>query len=282
MMRIAPDLQTVPDLLRGRARTDPDRPFVRFRDRSLTYGEFDARTDALASGLAELGIEPGDVVSVFLPNCVEFLEAWFAIVKAGGVLGPVNPAYTGPEASYVIDHSEAVAVVTDARGADVLAGQRAGLRGLRSMIAVEAGSGDVRLAELARPGAAVPDPGRAADDLAAILYTSGTTGKPKGAMLTHRNQLVNATQGAELVPLGTRRPRRDAAAAVPRQRPDRHHPDPDPDRLRDRDVGAVLGLRILGDRAGAGAGDAVRRPDDPRRRPARPRRARRPRRPCAT
>jgi len=201
-MRIAPDLQTVPDLLRGRARTDPDRPFVRFRDRSLTYGEFDARTDALASGLTELGIEPGDVVSVFLPNCVEFLEAWFAIVKAGGVLGPVNPAYTGPEASYVIDHSEAVAVVTDARGADVLAGQRAGLRGLRSMIAVEAGSGDVRLAELARPGAAVPNPERAADDLAAILYTSGTTGKPKGAMLTHRNQLVNATQGAELVPLG--------------------------------------------------------------------------------
>ena len=200
-MRVSSELTTLPDLLRLRAAADADRSFVRFKDRSLTYGEFDARTDELAAGLSELGIRPGDVVSVFLPNCLEFLEGWWAILKAGGVLGPVNPAYTGAEAGYVIGHSEAVAIVTDAHGAEVIAPHRGELSALREVISIDAG-GDVTLGELAGGGRGTPSPSRELDDLAAILYTSGTTGKPKGAMLTHRNQLVNTAQGAELVPLG--------------------------------------------------------------------------------
>ena len=94
-MRSAAELQTLPDLLRMRARIDPDRRFVSHAGRAYTYGEFDARTDELAGGLAELGVGPGDVVSVFLPNRLEFLEAWWAILKAGAVFGPINPAYTG-------------------------------------------------------------------------------------------------------------------------------------------------------------------------------------------
>jgi acyl-CoA synthetase (AMP-forming)/AMP-acid ligase II len=127
-MNVAADLDSVPDLLRGRARLEPSRPFARLKERAFSYGEFDARTDELAAGLAELGVRPGDVVSVFLPNCLEFLEAWWAILKAGGVFGPVNPAYTSPEAGYVIGHSEAVAVVTDARGAAVIAPWARGAR----------------------------------------------------------------------------------------------------------------------------------------------------------
>jgi long-chain acyl-CoA synthetase len=196
-MEAAPDLRTLPDLLRGQARRGPDRPFVRFRDRALTYGEFDSRTDALAAGMAELGVAPGDVVSVFLPNCIEFLEAWWAILKAGAVLGPVNPAYTGPEASYVIGHSEAVALVTDDRGAQVVAPHRDDLPALHSVISI-----DADLDALARRGDRAPAPQRSSDDLAAILYTSGTTGKPKGAMVTHGNVLVNAAMTAELLPLG--------------------------------------------------------------------------------
>ena len=199
-MQVAPELKTLPDLLRVRAKAEPDRPFVRFRDRAYTYGEFDARSDELAGGMAELGVRPGDVVSVFLPNCLEFLEAWWAIIKAGGVLGPVNPAYTGSEAGYVIGHSEAVAVVTDERGAGVIAPQRESLDRLGHVISID-GGGDVTLGELAGRGNGMPSPKREPNDLAAILYTSGTTGKPKGAMLTHRNELVNTTQGAELLPL---------------------------------------------------------------------------------
>jgi long-chain acyl-CoA synthetase len=200
-MNIPSDLRSMPDLLRSQARRNPDQPFVRFQDRVVTYGEFDARTDALAGGFAELGVGAGDVVSVFLPNCIEFLEAWWGILKAGGVLGPVNPAYTATEAGYVINHSEAVALVTNAQGVKTLAPRRAELGLLRGVVSIDSG-GDATLEELAVRGTGTPDAQRDLDDLAAILYTSGTTGSPKGAMLTHRNEIVNAAMGGELLPLG--------------------------------------------------------------------------------
>jgi len=195
-------MNTVPDLLRAQASRIPEQPFVCWRGRSVSYGEFDARTDALATGLADLGVRPGDVVSVMLPNCLEFLEAWWAILKAGAVFGPINPAFTAPEAGYVIGHSQAVAVVTDGNGAGTLAAVRGTpeLEGLRHVIGVH-GGGDVSLESLAARGSRVPAGMRGGDDLATLMYTSGTTGKPKGAMLTHQNVLANAGMAAELLPL---------------------------------------------------------------------------------
>jgi long-chain acyl-CoA synthetase len=202
-MRARPDLNTLPDLLRMRARESPNGAFAHYGGGSWTYGDFDERTDLLAGGLAELGVGPGDVVSVFLPNCLEFLEAWWAILKAGAVFGPVNPAYTSVEAAYVINHSQAVAVITDAVGAEKIAAVRGELAVLREVVAISAGvPGAVTLDELAARTSGTPSPDAQAGDLASILYTSGTTGKPKGAMLTHRNLLINTAQTAELVPLG--------------------------------------------------------------------------------
>ena len=196
-------ITTVPELLRAQASRIPDQPFVRWRGRSVSYSEFDVRTDALAAGLADLGVEPGDVVSVMLPNCLEFLEAWWAVLKAGAVFGPINPAFTAPEASYALGHSRAVAVVTDGNGAATLAGAHgaAELAGLRHVISVEEGDGDLALGSLAGRGGEVPASGRRPADLATLMYTSGTTGKPKGAMLTHGNVLANAAMGAEVLPL---------------------------------------------------------------------------------
>ena len=195
-------INSVPELLRAQASRIPDQPFVHWQGQSVSYGEFDTRTDALAAGLADLGVKPGDVVSVMLPNCLEFLEAWWAILKAGGVFGPVNPAFTAPEAAYVLGHSQAVAVVTDARGAGTLVDVRrtAELGGLRHVISVEDG-GDLTLESLAGRDGVVPTNRRGGVDLATLMYTSGTTGKPKGAMLTHDNLLANAAMGAELLPL---------------------------------------------------------------------------------
>ncbi|MGP0036106.1 MAG: class I adenylate-forming enzyme family protein [Solirubrobacteraceae bacterium] len=195
-------INSVPELLRAQASRIPDQPFVHWQGQSVSYGEFDTRTDALAAGLADLGVKPGDVVSVMLPNCLEFLEAWWAILKAGGVFGPVNPAFTAPEAAYVLGHSQAVAVVTDARGAGTLVDVRrtAELGGLRQVISVEDG-GDLTLESLAGRDSVVPTNRRGGVDLATLMYTSGTTGKPKGAMLTHDNLLANAAMGAELLPL---------------------------------------------------------------------------------
>jgi long-chain acyl-CoA synthetase len=201
-MRARSDLNTLPDLLRMRARESPNQPFANFAGRSWTYGDFDTRTDALAGGLAELGVGPGDVVSVFLTNSLEFLEAWWGILKTGAVFGPVNPAYTSTEAAYVINHSRAVAIVTDATGAAKVAAAREQLPLLREVVSIEPGvSGAVTLDELAARTSGTPQPPTQPGDLASILYTSGTTGKPKGAMLSHRNLIVNATQCAELVPL---------------------------------------------------------------------------------
>ena len=195
-------ITTVPDLLRAQAARIPDQPFVRWRGRSVSYGEFDARTDALAAGLADLDVKPGDVVSVMLPNCLEFLEAWWAILKAGAVFGPINPAFTAPEAAYVVGHSQAVAIVTDGNGTATLGGERGApeLAQLRHVISVDEG-GDLKLGSLAGSGGKVPASGRGPDDLATLMYTSGTTGKPKGAMLTHGNVLANAAMAAELLPL---------------------------------------------------------------------------------
>src|ERR1700760_80910 len=139
-------MNTVPDLLRAQASRIPDQAFIRDRGRSVSYGEFDARTDALAAGLADLGVEPGNVVSVMLPNCLEFLEAWWAILKAGAVFGPINPAFTAPEAAYVLGHSRAVAIVTDGDGAATLAGARTApeLAHLRHLISTAEG-GDLLL-----------------------------------------------------------------------------------------------------------------------------------------
>src|SRR6201992_3426140 len=146
-------VNTVPELLRAQASRIPEQPFVRWRGRSVSYSEFDARTDALPAGLADLGVRPGDVVSVMLPNCLEFLEAWWAVLKAGAVFGPINPAFTAPEAPYVLGHSQAVAVVTDARGAAPRAGVRGepALEALRHVISVEQG-GDLELESLAGRG----------------------------------------------------------------------------------------------------------------------------------
>jgi acyl-CoA synthetase (AMP-forming)/AMP-acid ligase II len=193
---------TLPELLRAQAARIPDQPFVLARGRSVTYGEFDARTDALAAGLGDLGVTPGDVVSVMLPNSLGFLEAWWAILKAGAVFGPINPAFTAPEAAYVVGHSQAVAIVTDAGGAATLDGTRGApeLAGLRHVISVD-GGGDVSLQSLAGRGGSVPAGRGRREDLATLMYTSGTTGKPKGAMLTHANILANAAMGAELLPL---------------------------------------------------------------------------------
>jgi long-chain acyl-CoA synthetase len=182
-----------------RAAEHGDRPLVRWRDQRLSYAEFDRRTDALAAGLAASGIGPGDVVSVMLPNSIAFLEAWWAILKAGGVFAPVNPAFTTVELGYVLGHSAAVAVITDGDGADRVAPARRELATLAQVFNLDDGSFEA----LRQSGSGAPEPGRSQSDVAALLYTSGTTGKPKGAMITHGNVIANAGMAAELLPLSS-------------------------------------------------------------------------------
>ncbi len=165
-------------LLRARFPADPDAPFLIEPDGSeLSYSALDQRTGALAALLADLGVSPGDRVAVQAEKSVPGLLLYLATIRAGAVHLPLNPAYTAAEVRYFLENSEPALFVGDpALGA-----------GARRAETLEA------LVERAtRPGHRFEDVTRAPDDLAAILYTSGTTGRSKGAMLTHANLASNA------------------------------------------------------------------------------------------
>lgn len=163
-------------LIRSRFPADTGAPFLVGPDGSeLSYGELEDRTGGLAARLSALGVAPGDRVAVQAEKSVEGLLLYLATLRAGAVHLPLNPAYTPSEVRYFLEDSEPALFVGDpARGSG--AGRA------------------VPLADLVEGGDApsFEDVPRGPDDLAAILYTSGTTGRSKGAMLTHFNLASNA------------------------------------------------------------------------------------------
>jgi acyl-CoA synthetase (AMP-forming)/AMP-acid ligase II len=185
------------------ARRRPEAPAVTWGDRVVTYAELDHRTNALARGLTELGAGPGDRVGVLMRNRPELLEAMYACFKAGCCLVPLNARFTSDEVAYHLDDARAAAVLTDAEGADVVRGA-----GRRVPVVVAGdprpgpGAEDLEALIAACDGtsSAVVPVGR--DDLAWLFYTSGTTGRPKGAMLTHGIlSFVLASWLADLTPM---------------------------------------------------------------------------------
>jgi long-chain acyl-CoA synthetase len=196
----------VGQLLTVTARRFPDHPAITYGQGTLTYAELDRRTNALAHGLGAAGLVKGDRVGVLMRNRPELLEAMFACFKAGYGLVPLNSRFTSEEVAFHVQDSGAAAVLTDGEGVAVVTGA-----GLDGVTVVAAGGRDV-------PGGvhdheaviAGGDPSPAVvavdrDDLAWLFYTSGTTGRPKGAMLTHGNLgFVTASWLADLTPLDER------------------------------------------------------------------------------
>ena len=190
------------DLVR-RAATNPDKPALLFRDRVLTWAELDALVDAAAAGLLELGLAPGDRLGISLGNTPDFPVAYFGALRAGLVAVPLNTGYTADELRHALRDSGARGLVVSraaASTAEDLAGE---LDALQHVLV--AGSP----AESASSWEGLLDGGRATgrvesrgggEDLAVLLYTSGTSGRPKGAMLPHRALLANLSQTARIEP----------------------------------------------------------------------------------
>jgi fatty-acyl-CoA synthase len=164
------------DLLRHWARWQPEAVAIRFEGTDITWHDLDRRTDALAAGFRAMGIGHGDRIGLLLGNCPAFIETALAAWKLGAIVVPFNVRYTPPEVRYVVEDAGCAAVVTD--------------EALRPGLALVADRQPVLLADrlatdVARPGEAPPYVDTSDDHPATICYTSGTTGDPKGAVLTH-------------------------------------------------------------------------------------------------
>ncbi|WP_406101881.1 long-chain fatty acid--CoA ligase [Streptomyces sp. NBC_01003] len=178
-------------LLARSARSHADRTAVRQGSSVLTYGELDDLTARFAALLRTRGVRAGDRVAMVLPNVVHFPVVYYGILRAGAVVVPMNPLLKSDEMAFVLQDCAARFVVAEpsASGEAVPAAATAGAECLvADPVALDA---QLRLA-VPMTGAAV----NADDDTAVILYTSGTTGTPKGAELTHRNLVSNALTAA--------------------------------------------------------------------------------------
>jgi long-chain acyl-CoA synthetase len=165
----------------------PDNPAIRLGEVELTYAELDDRSARLAAVLLEKGLQPGDRVGVMLPNVPEFPVVYYGVLRAGGVVVPMNVLLKKREiAFYLEDSGSKLLLAWHGFGEDARGG--AGQAGAEP-IEVEPASFAALLAEH-EPVPGLAD--TAEDDTAVILYTSGTTGKPKGAELTHANLFRNA------------------------------------------------------------------------------------------
>jgi long-chain acyl-CoA synthetase len=188
----------------------PDRPATAFLGAELTFRDIKTRSDAFAIALAELGIVKGNRVGIMLPNCPQYIVAAFAVLRLGAVVVNVNPTYTPREVlSLAIDSGMCAMVTLDvlaplvleirskSRIAHVVVTSLAEYSAARSAPPrVEGASALTELIAGVREtaGRVAPRVAIAPDDLAVLQYTGGTTGTPKGAMLTHRNIFANVVQ----------------------------------------------------------------------------------------
>jgi long-chain acyl-CoA synthetase len=164
----------------------------------LTWAEVDAAVDAAASGFALEGLRVGDRVGLLLGNRPEFVIAYFGALRAGLVAVPLNPGFTAPEISRLMRHAGVRLVVSDRDTTEAV--HAAALADVVHVVVGPGRSGERRFEDLLASGrAAGPPPAPTGEPgLAIILYTSGTTGEPKGAMLTHAALIASVEQVAGL------------------------------------------------------------------------------------
>jgi fatty-acyl-CoA synthase len=217
-------------LLADRAAEQSNRTFISFPDGEYSYADVYARALAFAKGLIAVGLRPGGHVAILMPNCPAYLELMFGVHLAGGVLVPVNARFQRRELSYVVTHSDAEIIITTDRidehadFTDLLAQSFPGLAAVTEPGAGLAVPAAPRLRHIyldgaksvpfAQPLQALVDAGREIDDarvaqvakqrgndLALLLYTSGTTANPKGCEISHRSLIHSWSAYGRLVEL---------------------------------------------------------------------------------
>ena len=180
---------TIPDYVERHARLYPEKIAMIFEDRQCTYLELQKRVFRLANGLIGLGLKEGDRVAVLAENCFEFLEIYLGVAKAGGVAAPLNYRLLPTDIGHLIDYVRPEFLILGANYFDMINSIRGEIGRVRHFITV--GGRDEEMIHydqlVAQSSPMNPGIKRDMDDLFCLIFTGGTTGLPKGAMLTHRN-----------------------------------------------------------------------------------------------
>jgi fatty-acyl-CoA synthase len=190
--------QTIGEALAMSVERTPERVAIKLRDGGdqRTYAQLHERTTRLANALLDSGLQRGDRIAAWMEDGIEYVELYLAAAKAGLVVAPINARFVAPEAAYQLADAEAAALVWTAGLDDRVAGLGDELAGLRTIRVGGRGAAAADFEELIDGGAnarlSPPHPG----DLYILGYTSGTTGRPKGAMLSHRAVLSLGRQNA--------------------------------------------------------------------------------------
>ncbi len=207
--------------LQGVVATYPNKAAYVFGEDTVTYGQFYGQVEAMAATLEQKGIAQGDHVALVLGNSPAFLISYFAVLARGGVVIPINPTYTPDEMAYILLDGDVKAIVALSPLVAQAEAALTKLPQLRLVISVPYADvpalkrdGDIEFLPFneafATTKAEVIEVGE--DEVAVILYTSGTTGKPKGALLTHLNLFSNAQSIGEYLEIT---PEDKALAALP-------------------------------------------------------------------
>lgn len=183
---------TIGSALRSRVDATPDGLFVSHAGLTVTYRSQLERAEQAAAALASVGVRRGTKVALMLPNCLEFLDLWFGSALLGAVLVPINTALKGDGLRYIVEHSDASVIVVDAAAVEAYEGSLRQAGPQARFVRGHDLGWDTLDDFLAGEYPVVRYPALDPDDLASILYTSGTTGLPKGVMNCNRSYLTAA------------------------------------------------------------------------------------------
>jgi fatty-acyl-CoA synthase len=180
-------------LLDRNAERHSDRAAVIMNDAVFSHAEFNSRVHAVSAGLQSAGVSHGDIVAILLDNCVEFLEASFAVNGAGAIFLPLNTRLAADELSYILGHAQCRGLIVGDRFADMVPELRRRCPSLALVVGVDAQSPgiDFRYSVMVQGHLGVVRPFASVDraDISRLMYTSGTTARPKGVPLTYDNVL---------------------------------------------------------------------------------------------
>ncbi|MBC7196279.1 MAG: AMP-binding protein, partial [Deferribacterales bacterium] len=182
--------------------------FITKNQKTYTYKQLSELVNKVANGFKSIGIQEGDRIAFALTNCAEYCYGFYGTIKSKAIIVPLNPSFKIEEALYIMQSSEAKIVVTNTNLLPLYKNIRNKYKGLKEIIVVDSETSEtdpdvISLNDLLRNSSSqIESPNFASDDVFEIMYTSGTTGKPKGVMLTHIGVWSNARVFIEDMELG--------------------------------------------------------------------------------